>query len=268
MKITRRQLRQIIKEAIDVTNASTGEVMVFADEGDQGADGFKPDAPELAARDIIKRLGLRPLTDIDFGDREPGVEEIYLGAEDWAEMDYEVGGKRHKRKAKKERARMDIDNLIGRLDQWSSDSGPEYAADNPDADMEGVARDLAMGARYSFATDEWDELIWHFDNSEDALMSYIADSLVSVHDVDGDGVLTISEMKITRRQLRQIIKEEFVIERHVPHDVPADQLHATKTAMQAPIPGRQLAVTNEHAKGMIMKLHSLGWDIVKSDTVG
>jgi len=208
-KISLKQLKQIIKEAIDVTNASTGEVMIFADDGDPDAQGYTPDAPELAARDVIKRLGLTPFENMEDADPSDPVEEIYLGAEDWAEMDYEIGGKRHKRKAKKELARLNIDNLMTRLDQWSSDSGPEYAADNPDADMEGVARDLAMGAKYSFATDEWDALVLHFDNSEDDLMSYIADRLVSAHDTDGDGILTISEMKITHGQLRQIIKEAF-----------------------------------------------------------
>ena len=176
MKISKRQLRRIIKEAIDVTNASTGEVMIFADEGDPGAQGYTPDAPELAARDVIKRLGLTPLENMDVGDREAGVEEIYLGAEDWAEMDYEIGGKRHKRKAKKELARLNIDNLMTRLEDWALNAREEYAADNPDADLQGIAWDLAQGAEYSFEPDEWNVLLYAgpFEGDDD-LYTYVAD---------------------------------------------------------------------------------------------
>ena len=176
MKITKHQFKNIIKEAIDIINASTGEVKIFADEGDPALGDFKPDAPELAARDVIKRLGLTPLENMDDSDREAGVEEIYLGAEDWAEMDYEIGGKRHKRKAKKELARLNIDNLMTRLEDWALNAREEYAADNPDADMQGIAWDLAQGAEYSFEPDEWDVLMYRgpFEGDDD-LYTYIAD---------------------------------------------------------------------------------------------
>lgn len=176
MKITRNQLRRIIREAIDVTNASTGEVMIFADEGDPALGDFKADAPELAARDVIKRLGLTPLENMGSGDREPGVEEIYLGAEDWAEMDYEIGGKRHKRKAKKERARLNVDNLMTRLEDWALDAGEQFAADNPDVEMQDVALDLAKSAEYAFEPDEWETLLnaGPFDYPDD-LYTYVAE---------------------------------------------------------------------------------------------
>ena len=182
MKITRRQLRKIIREAIDVTTASTGEIMIFADEGDASLGEFKPDAPELAAKDVIKRLGLTPVTGMDHGDREPGVEEIYLSPDDWDAMDAEIGGKRHKRKAKKERARLNIDNLLARVDQGAEDAGGDYGADNPGTDMQDVARDLALGAEFEFREDEWDALINHFDDlesfhPEDDLITYIADRI-------------------------------------------------------------------------------------------
>jgi len=174
MRLTQGKLRKIIREAIDVMNASTGEMMVFAD--DVADDGLKPDAPELAAREIIKRLKLTPLEGYSDG-LQDAEEEIWLGAEDYAKMDVEVGGKRHHRKAKKELARMDIDNLLARVDQWAADAGGDYGADNPDVDMQDVAWDLAAGAEYTFKPDEWDELIWHFDNSEDELVTYIADRI-------------------------------------------------------------------------------------------
>lgn len=175
VKITKRQLRKIIKEAIDVTNASTGEVMIFADDDDPALGNFTPDAPELAAREIIKRLGLTPLEGYE-DDPNDGVEEIYLGAEDWAEMDYEIGGKRHKRKAKKELARLDIDNLMTRLEDWAGNARKEYAADNPGTDMQDVAMDLARGAEYSFEPDEWNTILYTGPfEGEDDLYTYIAD---------------------------------------------------------------------------------------------
>ena len=182
MRVTKRQLRRIIKEAIDVINAETGELRTFADEGDPAADGFAPDAPELAARNVMKRLGLTPVTGMDHGDREPGVEEIYLNPDDWDAMDAEIGGKRHKRKAKKERDRLNIDNLLARVDQWADDAGGDYGADNPGTDMQDVARDLALGAEFEFREDEWDALINHFDDlesfhPEDDLITYIADRI-------------------------------------------------------------------------------------------
>jgi len=172
IRITRRQLVQIIKESIDVINASTGEMMMFADEPDE--NGLKPDAPEAAAREIINRLKLNQLEDTD-NYNEPGVEEIYLGAEDYAVMDVEVGGKRHARKNKKERARVGIDNLLARLDRWAEDAGSDFGADNPDVDMQDVAWDLSDSAQFVFKQDEWDELMWHFDGDEDNLRTYAAD---------------------------------------------------------------------------------------------
>ena len=176
MKITRRQLRKIIREAIDVTNASTGEIMIFADEGDASLGEFKPDAPELAAKDVIKRLGLTPLENMGYGDREPGVEEIYLSDEDWYKMDNEIGGKRHKRKAKKDMKRLNIDNLMTRLEDWAVNAGEEYAADNPGVDTQDIAWDLAQGAEYSFEPDEWEMLLYGgpFEGPDD-LHTYVAD---------------------------------------------------------------------------------------------
>ena len=179
MKITRRQLRQIINEAIDVINASTGEVLVFADEGDPTAANYKPTAPEAAARDTIQRLGLNPLEGYSDGVQD-AEEEIWLSAEDYAAMDYEIGGKRHKRKAKKEAERLNIDSLLQRLSDWAQMAGADYMADNqefPDTHLQDVAWDLASAAKYEFAQDEWDELVWHFDGNEDHVIEYAAESM-------------------------------------------------------------------------------------------
>ncbi len=56
MKVTRSQLRQIIKEAIDVMNLETGEIKVFGD------DEYS-DLPSAAWPDLVKRLSLNPQDD-------------------------------------------------------------------------------------------------------------------------------------------------------------------------------------------------------------
>ena len=52
MKVTRKQLRRIIKEAIDVINDETGELIEFGDMEDAAA-------PEAALDNILKRLNIQ-----------------------------------------------------------------------------------------------------------------------------------------------------------------------------------------------------------------
>ena len=169
MRITKRQLRQIIKEGIDIVNSETGELLVFEDDWETGGG----DAPEAAARDIMKRLNITQLSSQIDGD----IEDIEVRPEDWAVMDVELHGKRRYRKNKREQERMDVDNLRARLDRWAADARGDYGADNPDVDMQDVAWDLASGAKYEFQEDEWDELIWSMDGYEDELITYIADMI-------------------------------------------------------------------------------------------
>jgi hypothetical protein len=169
MKITKRQLRRIIKEGIDIVNSETGELLVFEDDWQDGGG----DAPEAAARDIMKRLNITQLSSQIDGD----IEDIEVKPEDWALMDVELHGKRRYRKNKREQERLDIKNLMNRLEQWAKDAGGDYGADNPDVDMQDVAWDLSDSAQFEFKEDEWDELIWAFDGSEDELRTFIADSI-------------------------------------------------------------------------------------------
>jgi len=175
MKITRHQLRKIIREAIDVLNNETGELLIFDDVGEVSADGHTigADAPEAAARDILRRLQITPIDSEIDGD----IETIEVSPEDWAVMDVELRGKRRYRKNKREQERLDIDNLRGRLDQWAANASSDYGGDNPDVDMQDVAWDLAAAAKYEFKEDEWDELVWEMDNDEDELITYIADMI-------------------------------------------------------------------------------------------
>ena len=88
----------------------------------------------------------------------------------------EIGGKRHKRKATKEAERLNIDNLMARLEDWALDAGDEYVADNPDVDKQDIAWDLAKGAEYDFEPDEWNILLYGGPfEGEDDLYTYIAD---------------------------------------------------------------------------------------------
>jgi len=173
MRITKRQLRRIIKEGIDIINDATGEILIFEDDWEtQGGT-----APEAAARDALKRLRITPKSEnpgVTYGDKE-----IWVEPSDWALLDTEFEGKRRFRRNKKERERLDIDNLQARLDQWAADAGGDYAGDNPGTDMQDVAWDLAASAQYSFEPDEWEELVWSIaDGSEDELVTYIADMIV------------------------------------------------------------------------------------------
>ena len=172
IRITRRQLRRVIKEGIDIINNETGELLVFEDDWEsQGGT-----APEAAARDALRRLRITPLRDEPSDD--PDVTDIYVEPSDWAVLDVEFEGKRRHRRSKRERERLDIDNLLTRAEKWGIEAGMDYEADNPDTDMQGVARDLAASAKYSFEQDEWDDLVWHFDNEESDLIDFIADSIV------------------------------------------------------------------------------------------
>ena len=180
LRVTVSQLRRIVREGIDVINNETGEVMTFEDDWEtQGGTG-----PEAAAHDVLKRLRITPEKEDQSQDpvtAEP-VTDIYLAPEDWAVVDTEFEGKRRHRKQKRETKRLDIDNLLARVDQWAEDAGGDYGADNPGTDMQGVARDLALGAEFEFREDEWDALINHFDDlesfhPEDDLITYIADRI-------------------------------------------------------------------------------------------
>ncbi len=172
MRITRKQLRRIIKEGIDIVNNETGELLVFEDDWETKGGT----APEAAARNTLKRLRITPIKE-DPPD-EHDVTDIYVEPSDWAVVDTEIEGKRRYRRNKRERERLDIENLLARLDQWAIEAGGDYEADNPGTDMQGVAWDLAASAEYSFEPDEWDELVWHFDGEEDNLQTYVADMVV------------------------------------------------------------------------------------------
>ena len=161
----RLQIRAVIKEAMDVVNVETGEVIDFGEESLSGL-------PDAAVPDLVKRLGL---------DMSPGGQ---LSNADFEKLEDETLGKqnlRHNKKAlaqsKSNAERLNIDNLLNRLGDWAHEYFQDYAADNPGTDLQDVALDLAKSAEFEFEADEWDELIWHFDQDENALNVYTAESM-------------------------------------------------------------------------------------------
>ena len=180
MKITRRQLRTIIKEAIDVLNNETGEVMVF-DDNDGGPGTARPDAPEAAAMDMMKRLGVLDDAKFETG-AFPEFDDVptySLPDDKWEMMHQELYGKRAARKSKADKKRLDIGNLMDRVVDWGTQAGREYLADNRGARLEDIAFDLAQAAEMEFKPDEWNELLYHFGFEEDDLNTYIADVIAS-----------------------------------------------------------------------------------------
>ena len=163
-RITNRQLRRLIREALDFVNRETGEVIDFGEDSLSGV-------PDAAVPDLSRRLG------IDLSQEE-------LSPEDWQKLDDEVLGKQEDREVKRrikkmkaDSARLDIDNLLSRLRDWAVMAADDFEADNPDTNIQDVAYDLADAAQFEFERDEWEELLWHFDGDADALRIYTAESM-------------------------------------------------------------------------------------------
>jgi hypothetical protein len=165
VKITRKQLRKIIREAIDIVNVETGELIDFGEDSMTGI-------PDEAVPNLVKRLGLN-LSPNDA-----------LSNEDWEKLHDETMGKQYTRQRKKDHAqfkadeeRLNVDNLLTRLSNWAHDAFKDYAGDNPGTDIQDVAYDLADAAEYEFEADEWEELLWHFDGDLNDLKIYTAESM-------------------------------------------------------------------------------------------
>jgi len=166
MKITRNQIRNIIKEAIDVLNIDSGEVLEFGDSPNAIA-------PDAAVEDIIRRLGIRAVA-------APGGYEV--GDEDFERLEDEVVGKRYTRKIKRmvstdaEAERERLDKLLNRLSDWAQGAAAEYLADNPGTDIQDIAFDLADAWQFEFDEEEEEDLLYYFDSIND-LKVYAAESM-------------------------------------------------------------------------------------------
>ena len=166
MRITERQLRKLIREAIDIVNSETGEVIDFGEDSISGI-------PDEAVPDLINRLGLNI-----------SPSGGALSNDDWEKLEAETLGKQDRRAAKRrvaqmdaDRERLNIDNLLTRLQDWAVTAADEYQADNPDMNIQDVAYDLADAWQFEFAKDEQEELLWHFDGNVEDLKIYTAESM-------------------------------------------------------------------------------------------
>jgi len=187
VKITRSQIRSVLKEAIDVMNAETGETLVFDDDPND-TQGTRPDAPEAAAMEIMKRLGIIDDAEFETGAfPEFGDTQTYsLPNDKWEMLEDEIYGKRLARSAKARKRRIDLDiemerqqldKLLDRLSDWARDAAADYLADNPGTDIQDVAFDLADAWQFQFDEDEEEDLIYHFDGDVDKLKVFAAESM-------------------------------------------------------------------------------------------
>lgn len=161
----RSKIRHMLKEAMDVVNIETGELIDFGEDSMSGI-------PDAALPDLVKRLGLN---------MSPSGA---LSNADFEKLEAETIGKQDRRAAKRksaqmaaDRERLNIDNLLTRLQDWAVTAADEYQADNPDMNIQDVAYDLADAWEFSFAKDEQEELLWHFDGDLNDLKIYAAESM-------------------------------------------------------------------------------------------
>ena len=155
----------MVKEAMDVVNTQTGEVLTFG-------DSERDVAPDAAVPDLVRRLGLN---------MSPSGA---LSNADFQKLEDETLGKQDRRSAKRksaqmaaDRERLNIDNLLQRLRYWAEDTARDYMGDNPGVDLQDVAYDLADAWEFEFEPDEREELMWHFDGSLNDLKIYAAESM-------------------------------------------------------------------------------------------
>jgi len=180
VKITKRRLRKVIREAIreatDMVNRETGEVITFGDRHNDVA-------PDKAVNDIMKRLGISPKPEEM---RTSGADgfNIELSNDDFMKVEDETVGKQDSRARKRksaqmaaDRERLNIDNLLQKLRYWAEDAAKDYMADNPDVDLQDVAYDLADAWEFEFAKDEQEELMYYFDGDLNDLKIYAAESM-------------------------------------------------------------------------------------------
>lgn len=160
-------------DTVDIVDASSGEVLYVGAGTDRGIPAAKVD-------DFIRDLKLSVL-----GDDKDGTERsIELSRADFKKLEAHIDDvydrpEREKAAAarKADQERLDPRRLKDELRRRAKIAGEEYMADNPGANLEDVAMDLAAGLLYSFERDEQEELRYAFDDDEYQLNLYAAESM-------------------------------------------------------------------------------------------
>ena len=156
---------------VDIVHVETGEVLSIGAGTQRG----------IPAAKILKFMGISSNDPRLAGD-EPGITlspTDFKNLEDHIDKVYDRPEREKAAAARKaEQERLNIDNLLQRLRDWAQTAADEWEADNPQGpSIQDVAFDLADAAEHSFEQDEWDELLWHFDDNKEALRSYTMDSM-------------------------------------------------------------------------------------------
>ncbi len=173
MKITKRQLGRIIREALTAVNTETGEVWEAEQLG----------IPDKAWPNLVKRLNLNPQAG------SGGVDDYDLSEEDFRKLAAETEYKQQGRSRAAESKRLDGDRITDELVTWATDAGTQFAADNPGVDTQAAAYDLAQSGRHQVSPDEWEAAVWYMfdemggfdvvedvDDAEEALETMLADA--------------------------------------------------------------------------------------------
>jgi hypothetical protein len=160
-------------DTVDIVDVETGEVLYVGAGTDRGIPAAKVD-------DFIRDLNLSVR-----GDDKDGTERsIELSKADFEKLEAHIDDvydrpEREKAAAarKADQERLDPRRLKDELRRRAKIAGEEYMADNPGANLEDVAMDLAAAMLYSFERDEQEELRYAFDDDEYQLNLYAAESM-------------------------------------------------------------------------------------------
>jgi len=138
MKITKRQLRQIIRESIEVMNSDTGEMLYLPDSyADRYEDG-------------------QEVPDREFG---PLYDEVSAATPE------------------DEDTLFDPEEALEELRATAQTMGGDWALDNPGRSLDDVAYDLASSIKWSVSEKTWEIALEIFDYNEEELIWSLAEAM-------------------------------------------------------------------------------------------
>lgn len=184
MKITKRQLRKIIREAIEVLDVDNGYVLTFG-------DGPEDAAPDAAVPELFRRLGIQAVRN--------GPRDFVVREDDWEALEDETKGKRMARRARRRATRLnnqiraDMAGMMEALD-WKTQMEEERRGGGrgyTDMDL-AIVRDF-MNDRATSYFDLIDYYMGHVDFGDDP-MHYRTMEEIAVERIDrmsADGVIDI-----------------------------------------------------------------------------